>query len=153
MTLGVLLGIIVLLVILVKMTKFKYFRLTDFLSSIFLSAIVGLVVCSIVSIIGGSVLKIIYKDDIYNTVNEQTIEVMVAKIDIIGKYNNTTVIIYTSSDMETNTISLSQVKLVNEDIENPYIIKRTLESKCHFVTHILDKTEYEYHGNIEELYD
>lgn len=80
---------------------------------------------------------------------ETTYDIIASKIEI--SKNNYAQLTYTNSDGITKTISASEIKIIEDDKHN-YITVYKNRSKFRFITHFLDNTTYEYHGNVKDLY-
>lgn len=154
MTLGIIIGIIVFLGILAYSIylNYDYIDISEIAMYSMIGLILGFIAWGFFSLCSGLILLLVFKDESLIPKNEVSIEVVGATIGTTGKNGNITALIYTDKEMNTNKVSMSNVTLVDEDIDNPYIISKDLESIYPFISQMFEKTEYEYHGKISELY-
>lgn len=152
MTLGIIIGIIVCIAFIIITVDWSWIDAEEIFVFSILGIVIGLLTWGLVSMLGGAIVHAITKDDPYTLKEQYKCNVVAAKIETTGKYG-TPAIVYTDPDMETHSIKIENLEFVDEDIEQPYIIVKKLEAKCHFVSHFYDNTKYEYHGSVKDLYN
>ena len=155
MTLDIILGIIVFVVITAIVLIHSY-TTDNFSDNSFLIILVslglGCVVYICTSFIGAKIIQNKYKDDYLNLISENTNYIIDAKIFLDDKDKKLVYSINDNDHIITNDINLDDIELFESDTDKPYITIKKYEGKDHFITHSLDRTVYEYYGNINDLY-
>lgn len=156
MTIGLIVGIIIAIIIFIILC-IACSSIQEIISYILdilvVAAFIGVVIWGLIASVCSIYISHKYSKDEYLVVANET------KYDLYGaniigaNRSNTLYLAYTKEiDSTTDKAKMDDVTLIDEDIENPYLIVRELKCKYHFMTHTLDTTEYEYHGKINELY-